>query len=305
MSTTVCQSIPSLAYTETNSILDSQVHKRFNSEAVVTSAAYLLVYRRRSPHPLGPPELQELCAEHWNPKSVADSDSSSRAESPADSFSGSGKGQRAPDDSSRSGLSSALVQGVGVGHLRGGVHGSGATRAQNAATAMTMEEELDLPPPAYEEDEGIGMGEGDLEAGGGAMIGPLLPTNGYGNYGSECGWTWNHFDAAKTSNQDSDADAEMDDTDSNVAAVDGDDESGRDRLLEDFGDDVLGQNHPPSPELYNEAAPELAGLADEDYVDDANPQIHVVDADMLTAQEQGIEDMPVAEVHFDHPLDVK
>jgi ubiquitin carboxyl-terminal hydrolase 4/11 len=90
--------------------LDSHVSPRKNPAVVVTQAAYLLFYRRRSDHPLGGKVLEEIVsAAH----TAVDSDSQpgSRSESP------SGEGQRL-GGSSRNGSSSALL-GAGVAHQPG------------------------------------------------------------------------------------------------------------------------------------------------------------------------------------------
>ena len=314
------------------------VSLRSNPDSVVTSAAYLLVYRRRSPHPLGPPELQELYEEHWNPKSIANSEPSSRTDSPAGSQSGSGKGQRALDDLSRNGLSSALedshsLEAVAEAPRRRAGAGSDGTRARTAATTVEDDEdELDLPPPAYEEDEGIALND-DVEAGG-AIIGPLPQSaydgaeagppygqfTGYAqSYGA--GWTFNHYDAARdgetgggSSAYEGDADADMDDDDDNAGgdldndsniAADGendidDDFEGRGRLLEDFGDELAdlghGADHPPSPAL-RLLAPDLEGASS------PPSAVHDVMAEMEAAGgpvgEAEMEDEPVAEVRVD------
>ncbi|KAL8721029.1 MAG: hypothetical protein Q9225_002202 [Loekoesia sp. 1 TL-2023] len=89
---------------------DSQVTRRANPQHVVSSAAYLLFYRRRSEHPLGGPFFESImnCAED----SAAESQPTSRNASPT------GEGKRL-DDSSRIGSSSAL-RGVGAAHQAGG-----------------------------------------------------------------------------------------------------------------------------------------------------------------------------------------
>lgn len=89
---------------------DSQVTRRPNPQHVVSSAAYLLFYRRRSNHPLGGPFFESMMS--GTEDSAADSQPNSRNASPT------GEGKRL-DDSSRIGSSSAL-RGVGAAHQTGG-----------------------------------------------------------------------------------------------------------------------------------------------------------------------------------------
>ena len=170
------------------------------------------------------------------------------------------------------------------------------------------DDELNLPAPAYNDDEGVGMNDDDDDMGmGGSILYGPQPRDpfdgGYENYTGyaqsydEPGyhWTFNHFDAARQTGSDAgDADGLMnEDNDSNIAA-NGDDDvddgfAGQARLVEDFGDDLTGANHPPSP------------AADE--VDDDTPGIvgkaavHCVTAEMEAGAQA--EEEPVAEVHVD------
>ncbi|KAL8939442.1 MAG: hypothetical protein Q9216_003348 [Gyalolechia sp. 2 TL-2023] len=89
---------------------DSQVTRRPNPQHVVSSAAYLLFYRRRSNHPLGGPFFEPIMS--GTEDATADSQPTSRNASPT------GEGKRL-DDSSRIGSSSAL-RGVGAAHQTGG-----------------------------------------------------------------------------------------------------------------------------------------------------------------------------------------
>ncbi|KAL8949676.1 MAG: hypothetical protein Q9222_004237 [Ikaeria aurantiellina] len=95
---------------------DSQVSRRANPQHVVSSAAYLLFYRRRSEHPLGGPYFESIV--NGSEDSPADS------QTPSDAASPPGEGKRL-DDSSRNGSSSAL-RGVGAAHQTGG-GGDGVT----------------------------------------------------------------------------------------------------------------------------------------------------------------------------------
>lgn len=130
---------------------DSHVSAKSNSQVVVTSAAYLLFYRRRSSHPLGGPFLEQVVEEVNRPADLpADSESQSqpgsRAASPV-----AGEGRRL-GGSSLHGSSSALL-GAGAAHQSGdGGSGVGA-RARN-----------DDGPPGYSNN--LGSGETHIASGG-------------------------------------------------------------------------------------------------------------------------------------------
>ena len=139
-------------------VLDSIVSKRSNPEAaVVTSAAYLLFYRRRSSEPLGGPFFEHLFSS--TSEAPSDSQPGSRSQSP------SGEGKRLDGASSRNGSSSAL-RGVGAAHQPGG-----GGLAGQGMLAGKMRTGIDDDLPAYsahdpqrhvhtgvglDEDEGVG-----------------------------------------------------------------------------------------------------------------------------------------------------
>ncbi|EAS34459.3 ubiquitin C-terminal hydrolase [Coccidioides immitis RS] len=89
---------------------DSHTSRKSDPSVVVTKAAYLLFYRRRSDHPLGGSYLAQV-TEAAGQKNAADSDS------PEDSDGNSGEGKRL-DGFSRNGSSSALA-GVAAAHQAG------------------------------------------------------------------------------------------------------------------------------------------------------------------------------------------
>ncbi|KAI4205787.1 MAG: hypothetical protein LQ348_001138 [Seirophora lacunosa] len=122
---------------------DSQVSRKQNPQAVVSSAAYLLFYRRRSEHPLGGPFFESLMS--GTEESAANSQPTSRNASPT------GEGKRL-DDSSRIGSSSALHR-VGAAHQAGG-GGDGPT-----ARRTGVDDEL----PGYSGRDLDGVHESTLE----------------------------------------------------------------------------------------------------------------------------------------------
>jgi ubiquitin carboxyl-terminal hydrolase 4/11 len=93
-------------------ILDSAVYPK-SAPSVVTPAAYLLFYRRRSNHPLGGPKLEELLTANAPPAADPESRPPSRDASP------SGEGPRL-GDSSHNGSSSAFTTTGQVRHVGGG-----------------------------------------------------------------------------------------------------------------------------------------------------------------------------------------
>ncbi|KKY20807.1 putative ubiquitin c-terminal hydrolase [Phaeomoniella chlamydospora] len=108
---------------------DSHVSKRSDPQAVVTPAAYLLFYRRRSSRPLGGPALEKVVEDANNPP--ADNEESSppsRSESPPNE---SGEGRRL-GGSSRNGSSSALTA-VAAAHRAG--DGGSAQQKQSAGAS--------------------------------------------------------------------------------------------------------------------------------------------------------------------------
>ncbi|PVI05610.1 UCH-domain-containing protein [Periconia macrospinosa] len=190
---------------------DSSVSKCGRS--VVTTAAYLLFYRRRSAGPLGPPALQEI-VNKWRDPDMTDGDeendgASSRNDSPA------GNGLRL-DGSSRNGSSSAFATGAGA--LRGGGSaGAGSLVLSGAAAGTPGVDDEELDPPPY--DEGFSEPSLDLAA----VYAPLHNATQS---------TWNF--ASLTD------DAPMQGEDGDDAASDqvnaGDDESLEDRM-QDFDND--------------------------------------------------------------------
>lgn len=127
---------------------------------MVTSAAYLLFYRRRSDHYLGGPFLERIVNTANHPDS--ESHPASRALSPA------GEGERL-GASSRNGSSSALL-GVGAAHQAGGGGFADGNRARNEVVKTELTSyyssvpgEETLEGMDLEEDEGIsGLDHGQM-----------------------------------------------------------------------------------------------------------------------------------------------
>ncbi|KAL2002392.1 hypothetical protein VTN02DRAFT_60 [Thermoascus thermophilus] len=126
---------------------DSHVSKAIDPQKVVTSAAYLLFYRRRSDRPLGGKILEEITESSTRAAADSDSQADSRGQSP------SGEGRRL-GGSSRNGSSSALA-GVGAAHQAG----VGGLRAVTQVRSVDEDDDDDMPP---EYSNGLPSGEQSL-----------------------------------------------------------------------------------------------------------------------------------------------
>ncbi len=202
--------------------IDSFVSRRPDPKVVVTSAAYLLFYRRRSSVPLGGPFFERLITATNNEN--ADSQPTSRAPSPA------GEGKRL-DDSSRIG-SSSVLRGVGAAHQAGGggsLDGTGALRVRKGIddddpvdglpgySARDPQRTLDprdlqertLESMEVDEDEGIGgMDDGSH----GMWQGPLQTDNPSWAFGSNGQAPANNSPRGSVEDEDEDLFAEHDST---------------------------------------------------------------------------------------------
>ncbi|KAE8147670.1 hypothetical protein BDV25DRAFT_159842 [Aspergillus avenaceus] len=151
-----------------NEYNDSSVSRPIDPQSVVTPAAYLLFYRRRSERPLGGKILEDITESSTRPASEAGSPSESRGQSP------SGDGRRL-GGSSRNGSSSALT-GAGAAHQQGDGGSRTGTQAKNGD---------DASPPGYtnsptsgekrigKEKQLEGMSFDEVEFGDGAQSDPF------------------------------------------------------------------------------------------------------------------------------------
>lgn len=184
----------------------------------------MLFYRRRSPVPLGPPELQKVVtADVSNPDSD-DEDNTDADDQQGRSRSPAGNGLRL-GDSSRNGSSSAGAVGAGAAVLRGdGYQRSAAENRQKsgaAAVNLSDDDDEDLPPYA-DEDEGFVEDSYNNNT-------PWITDN------DRPMWSFNALsDNPIRNDNDSDTAGVASDT---GAASTGDGMDLSDRLLEDFGDD--------------------------------------------------------------------
>lgn len=194
----VCLMRAHISKTDLTRSLDSFVSPR-RDESVVTSAGYLLFYRRQSSAALGGPFFERIWSE--SPKTQPGSQANSRAPSPS-----AGEGRRL-DDSSRNGSSSAS-HAAGVAHQAGG--GGAQTAGQMARGMMTVRNDVnvdddDLPPyetvemkdiaehaetlegMEVDEDEGIGMGLADSPHTRGIYTAPAWSFNNLNNHDDDLG----------------------------------------------------------------------------------------------------------------------
>lgn len=142
MSIMVCFPCPhNDGHHSTDTLSDSMTTRKQNPQQVVTSAAYLLFYRRRSPTPLGGPTFEKLLSKASNPSQESTSQPASRTESPS---APAGEDKRL-GDFSRIGSSSAS-RGAGAVHQagNGGLAGLGT---MTTVTRRNQEDEL----PDYSE----------------------------------------------------------------------------------------------------------------------------------------------------------
>ncbi|KAI4277527.1 MAG: hypothetical protein LQ337_001699 [Flavoplaca oasis] len=155
---------------------DSAVSRCRDPQKVVSNAAYLLFYRRRSNHSLGGPFFESLM--NGAEESGVDSQPTSDTASPA------GEGKRL-DGSSRNGSSSAL-RGVGVAHQAGG-GGDGLT-----AKRTGIDDEL----PSYpgKDIQETTLESMDLDEGIADIYAPLNPGSLYGSGGIHQSWSFSHLE---------------------------------------------------------------------------------------------------------------
>ncbi|KFX89047.1 hypothetical protein O988_08786 [Pseudogymnoascus sp. VKM F-3808] len=113
---------------------DSAVSKLKDPSHVISSAAYLLFYRRRSDKALGGPRFEDIIDRYDNPPATSDDEST-----------GSGEGQRLGADSSLRGSSSALT---GVEAVRPAGHGSGTGATAGTAAATRGATKVSAVPPS-------------------------------------------------------------------------------------------------------------------------------------------------------------
>ena len=117
------------------------MHRKPDPNSVVTPAAYLLFYRRRSDHPLGGEKLEKILDVINAPPADSNSQPTSRDASP------SGEGRRLVD-SSHNGSSSAFTAAGQVRHV-----GDGGSAPIRIPGAYQEDESLERPIDQIDEDE--------------------------------------------------------------------------------------------------------------------------------------------------------
>lgn len=212
-------------------------------ESVVTTAAYLLFYRRRSNDPLGPPYLQKMVEEVHN----ADSEPVSRSTSPA------GDGHRLGGSSLNGSSSDSYTVGMNHHSATDGLAGGLQARSDNQLVRYVADE-----------DEGIALNDEEMLPDYSAVQGPP-------GYNGDQGWSFKRLDDEQAGPQNSDDEIPYD-ARSDKNAVGSDLSAGlSDRLLEDFGDDMaahtgtpFGISQSPTPDDDEEAALHITAPSFED-----------------------------------------
>jgi len=252
-----------------NDTADSHVSK-CKAATVVNKNAYILFYRRRQAGPLGPPSLQKLVSEAKAP--ATDPAESEPEDSRNTSPSGAGNGERLDGQYSLNGSSSASAV-AGVDRLSHGGLGSAGVTAGSLLATQNNEDDPDDPLPSME-DEGIGMGDEDMQ-----VLGPS-------NY-LDHDWSWpaNMTAGAFDANKSDDA---MNDAASDVAASGGSEVENK--LMEDFGDEFGSARA-------GAGTPEIHSLAGD------TPDLQNVGPDVMGMT--AMDDQPAVEIRLDEDEHVK
>ena len=255
---------------------DSSVSSRDPSN-VVTQAAYLLFYRRRSDLPLGPEYLQEIVHKARNP--VSEDSGNEEAGSRTASRSPAGNGLRL-DGSSRNGSSSAFGAGAGVLGGAGSISTAASHQRRGVAAGIAADDDEtmmdDEQLPAYPGDEGFVDADDDDANFSGISINQLYEPL-YKNYGISATTTgeatWGFDNLAK--NEEEEEDSPFNDNASMNAGSGGDDDM-RSKLIEDFGDEIDDGIHPgmSTPLVGDEDLPELVGEGEGEGVDEIHLDEH-------------------------------
>ena len=298
---------------------DSSV-SQVSGERAMSSAAYLLFYRRRSAEPLGPPYLRELVEKARNPVPEGndnDHETSARtAENSDDDLAGedslggprpfshlhgsssdgtkAGAGARIPDDR----------RPVRAGQAPNG-GGLAAGQLANQSVRTTMSNDGDVYDEGvgldYDDDEGVGIGT----LGGKTLYGPPRPPAVSASQGG--GWSFDNImqpenmslsTTANNTPSDDGGDAASD----RAMALGSDDEVETDtRLMEDFGSDRayygMGNTTPLDTDHDGEGEMLFHDSADDDLYEDAGSGKGVdIGADMGLNGEEG--DPPLEEVRL-------
>lgn len=265
--------------------LDSSVSKR-NAASVVTSSAYLLLYRRRSSDYLGPAKIQKIVADYRHGDEAEEISDSEATSSRAGSPSGQGKGQRLGGSFQNGSATTSVAAGADRPHRRGGDGLEGSQVAQGGLLRNGMGGD------GYDaEDEGVSMEGEDVD--NALPFGPQLPPTNQ---------SWS-FASLGPTGANSDAENDTGDVDSNMANG-GDDDSGagqelQSRMMEDFGDeadDTFNPGHNNSPifqsteylEDMEDVVPGLTGIEHYANLPDEDEQvvdIHIDDEEMPELEE--------------------
>ena len=259
----------------------------------MTSAAYLLFYRRRSDKPLGPQYLQKIVHEAY--EEISKSPDSSRAQSLA------GEGRRL-GDFSRNGSSGALA-GAEAAHPPRGHGSAGETLAKNENEAVAVnysnDAEVDgsfLPLDDDDEDIGLDMNLEYNESNSNNDNAVIAPLHTQYNPRHPQLDEWDFSNADRYGERAVSDDALSDGTATDVAVPGSTVGDGlQDRMMTDFSNEDLEgqpvrQRLPIGQLIEEEELPDLIG-------DDGTVRLN-------TEMEEDVDD-PVAEVRVDESDEIK
>lgn len=259
----------------------------------MTSAAYLLFYRRRSDKPLGPPYLQKIVHEAY--EEISKSPESSRAQSLA------GEGRRL-GDFSRNGSSGALAGAEAAHPPRGhGLAGETVAKNENEAAVVSYNNDTEADgsfPPFDDDDEGVGLNM-DLKYNDGNSINDdtaIAPLHTQYNTRGPPIDEWDFSNAERYGERALSDDALSDGTATDVAVPGSTAGDGlQDRMMTDFSNEDIeeqpARQRPPIGQMSDEKElPDLIG-------DDGTVRLN-------SGMEEDVDD-PVAEVHVDESDEIK
>lgn len=244
---------------------DTSVSKQKDLGRIVTSAAYLLFYRRRSDVPLGGPRFQEISDRYSNGNGSGNID---------DSALDSGEGQRLGLGSSQRGSPSAST-GAGL-TLHKGSLGLASIQAGSTGSSGSMSNTADQELPSYPGSL-LQAGEpgDDLAAqlpwpdqdtvhnsveGDGEDEGISMPEYGNANPMSNMMASWNFNALRNKSNARAESDGDLDST-----MAQNDNSSANDDVFDDRGDDVsmLVSDRPAGLDKSDESLADFADFGDD------------------------------------------
>ncbi|KAB5570814.1 hypothetical protein GE09DRAFT_1055598 [Coniochaeta sp. 2T2.1] len=228
---------------------DTSVSKQNDVSKIVTSAAYLLFYRRRSDTPLGGPRFQEIF-EHYDQQTRETDDSDSgedqrlgHGSSPRGSSSALQTGAGATLRSGKGGSDSVLATSIGDAAVAGGgdyenmLPNYGAALSENVAEDAGSEGAIpglhswQNPISAVADDEGIGMEEWSEDPPAAARRASQTLEDAV-----RTGWNFGAIESGGLARSEADDAINLNDGDADSTTAQNDDMSSLDDILDEEGD---------------------------------------------------------------------